>query len=194
MCDNSHCVLAALPGHVTMNRRCAKAISKSRQYNLLMLFVWKYVYKTNIPHVIVAATQICSQLQQKNAQAAHIAYVVHWGSSSFSNDFLNGNNVGKNATKGHRYTIIVTRYPAEPWSVILYMKVSNIATAAYMMPFPLEKSKYVIATIANTIVESTMANTHKGNCTNQNVQNSISTRDVHVAYLHCKNDNTSPCS
>jgi hypothetical protein len=89
----------------------------------------------------MAATQICSQLQQNRAQQAHTAYVVHWGSFSFSNDFLNGNKVGRNATKGHKYTIIVTRYPAEPWSVILYMNVSNIATVAYMMPFFLEKSR-----------------------------------------------------
>jgi hypothetical protein len=99
------------------------------------------VYNVNAPHVIIAATQICSQLQQNNAQQAHIAYVVHLGDSLFSKDFLNGNNVGKNAAKGHRYTIIVTRYPAEPWSVILYKKVSNIAAVAYMIPLFLEKSK-----------------------------------------------------
>jgi hypothetical protein len=99
------------------------------------------VYNVNAPHVIIAATQICSQLQQNSAQQAHIAYVVHLGDSLFSKDFLNGNNVGRNAAKGHRYTIIVTRYPADPWSVILYKKVSNIAAVAYMIPLFLEKSK-----------------------------------------------------
>ena len=65
-------------------------------------------------HVKTAAIQTCSQLQQNNAQHVHVTYVFHCGATPFSSEFLNGNSVGRNAAKGHKYTIIVTRYPAEP--------------------------------------------------------------------------------